>query len=218
MAPPSRISSRAATGVLELLAAAGGPVTAAELATRAGQHTNTVREHLDSLVENGLATRERAAADGRGRPAWLYTVVPVEPEHSEYAGLATALALQIARTSSRPAEEAQAAGAAWGEQLATTAPAAPSTSAAARRGVVELLGRLGFDPEADARARTVQLRQCPLLQAAKAQPEVVCSVHLGLVKGALATWRTAGEGTELVPFAEPGACLLHLSGTTAPDA
>lgn len=218
MTTPSRISSRAASGVLELLAAAGGPATAAELATRAGQHTNTVREHLDSLVENGLATRERAAADGRGRPAWLYTVVPVEPEHTEYAGLATALALQIARTSSRPAEEAQAAGAAWGEQLATTAPAAPSTSAAARRGVVELLGRLGFDPQTDARARTVRLRQCPLLQAAKAQPEVVCSVHLGLVKGALAAWRTASEGTELVPFAEPGACLLHLSGTAALDA
>ena len=46
------------------------------------------------------------------------------------------------------------------------------------------------------------------------QPEVVCSVHLGIVRGALDTWGTTSDETSLVPFAEPGACLLHLTGAT----
>jgi predicted ArsR family transcriptional regulator len=78
--------------------------------------------------------------------------------------------------------------------------------------VVALLGTLGFDPEPDQRHQRVRLRQCPLLEAAVEQPEVVCSVHLGLVRGALDTWGTSAEETSLLPFAEPGACLLHLTG------
>ena len=45
------------------------PSTAAELASRMGQHANTVREHLDALVALGLTTRERESPAGRGRPA-----------------------------------------------------------------------------------------------------------------------------------------------------
>ena len=199
--------------VLELLEAQPGPVTVAELAERAGQHPNTIREHLDTLVADGLAGRERAGAEGRGRPSWLYAAASRPPASPEYAGLATALAMQIARTSEHPREEALEAGATWGAQLAERLPA-PSTPAAARRSVVELLGTLGFDPEADAQRTHVRLRQCPLLEAAMEQPDVVCSVHLGLVRGALETWRTSTGQTSLVPFAEPGACLLHLTGAT----
>ena len=62
--------------------------------------------------------------------------------------------------------------------------------------------------------RPSRLRRCPLLEAAVEQPEVVCSVHLGIVRGALDTWGTTSDETSLVPFAEPGACLLHLTGAT----
>jgi predicted ArsR family transcriptional regulator len=206
-------TSRAASAVLELLESQSGPVTVAELADRAGQHPHTIREHLDTLVADGLAERARAGAEGRGRPSWLYAAVPRPPAAPEYAGLATALAMQVARTSDNPREEALEAGAGWGAQLAEHQPT-PSTAAAARQSVVELLGDLGFDPEADQRRQHVRLRQCPLLEAAMEQPEVVCSVHLGLVRGALDRWHTSTERTSLVPFAEPGACLLHLTGAT----
>jgi len=212
-APAPHATSRAAAAVLELLEAQPGPVTVAELAERAGQHPNTIREHLDTLVADGLAGRERAGAEGRGRPSWLYAAVSRPPASPEYAGLATALAMQIARTSEHPGEEALEAGATWGAQLAERL-AVPATPAAARRSVVELLGTLGFDPEADQQRTRVRLRQCPLLEAAMEQPDVVCAVHLGLVRGALETWRTSTGQTSLVPFAEPGACLLHLTGAT----
>jgi predicted ArsR family transcriptional regulator len=80
---------------------------------------------------------------------------------------------------------------------------------------MDLLTGLGFDPTADSRVQTVRLRQCPLIAAAREEPEVVCSVHLGIVRGALESWHTRSDGTSLVPFAEPGACLLHLTGATA---
>jgi predicted ArsR family transcriptional regulator len=209
--PPA---SRAARAVLELLAAQPGPVTTAALAELTGQHANTVREHLDALVDGGLATRERAKAAGRGRPSWLYSAAPAGAGAPEYAALATALAVQIARTSSQPFDDAVAAGARWGSQLAAAASVSPSSPAQARRGVVEVLDGLGFAPAADRRATVVRLRQCPLLDAALAEPGVVCAVHLGIVRGALDSWHTASDETSLAPFAEAGACLLHLGGAT----
>jgi predicted ArsR family transcriptional regulator len=207
-------TSRAAAAVLELLAGRPAPATVADLADLAGQHPNTIREHLDTLVDKGLARRERASAEGRGRPSWLYAAVSRPDPAPEYAGLATALAMQIARTSEAPREDALEAGEAWGADLAAHQPADPGSPAQARAAVVELLDRLGFDPGTDAGAQHVRLRQCPLLEAAKAQPEVVCSVHLGLVRGALGRWGTTSSQTSLEPFAEPGACLLHLTGAT----
>ena len=207
--------SRAAAAVLDLLAAHAGPVTAAALAQSSGQHTNTVREHLDALVEAGLATRERAESSGRGRPAWLYAATEVEqPVVREYAGLATALAMQLARASAHPRDDAVEAGRVWGKQLARRR-TPPSSAGGARREVVDLLTGLGFDPSSDSRVQTVRLRQCPLIAAAREEPEIVCSVHLGIVRGALQTWHTRSDETSLVPFAEPGACLLHLTGATA---
>jgi predicted ArsR family transcriptional regulator len=213
------VPSRAVGAVLDLLATQSQPVTAAALAQLSGQHPNTVREHLDALVDGGLATRERAPASGRGRPAWLYAAAPqAEPASHEYAGLATALATQLSRTSPDPRATALEAGRAWGEQLATDGHRRPGSAAGARREVVDLLDGLGFAPSADARAMTVRLRRCPLLEAARELPEVVCSVHLGIVRGALDTWETRSAQTTLVPFAEPGACVLHLSGATSRSA
>jgi predicted ArsR family transcriptional regulator len=200
--------------VLELLAAQPGPVTAAALAERAGQHPNTIREHLEGLVEEGRAERRRAPAEGRGRPSWLYAVVSQPDPSAEYAGLATALAQQVARTSDKPWDDALEAGAAWGAELARQSDVDARSPADARAGVVALLDRLGFAPEADSRTLRVRLPQCSLLGAARELPEVVCGVHLGLVRGALGVWGTANADTSLVPFAEPGACVLHLTGAT----
>ena len=65
-------------------------------------------------------------------------------------------------------------------------------------------------PQADARSSVVRLTRCPLLEAAHKYPDVVCGVHLGLAEGALEEYGADPEGTELLPFAEPGACRLHL--------
>lgn len=149
-------------------------MTALAVLTR--HHPNTIREHLDGLANDGLALRTRAQAVGRGRPAWLYgaaTEAGSEPGAREYAGLASALAAQIARTSRHPRADAIDAGRRWGRDLVRRSPAAatPTTTLApaakalsavsARRTVVALLEELGFAPGADSRAGVVKLRRCP---------------------------------------------------------
>ena len=204
-------ASRAA--VLESLQAATRPVTLAELAETSELHANTLREHLEALIARGLARRVRDTPSGRGRPAWLYeaTEPEVESAGTEYAGLAATLAAHIHRTSDDPREDAVAAGRVWGRELARRAgPPDRPTSAEARRKVVDLLDEIGFAPQTDARATTARLTRCPLLETAKEYPDVVCGVHLGIVRGALQEYGADEARTDLRPFAEPGACRLDL--------
>jgi hypothetical protein len=156
----------------------------------------------------------------------------------EYAGLTSALATHLRRRSTKPRREARAVGRIWGESLAARATepatelatgegtdrgtdggtgehhdegagsegAGSEGDASPRRRTVHLLDRLGFSPVTQ--PGSVALRTCPLLEAARADPGVVCEIHLGLVIGALEAFGGHGPGADLVPFAEPGACRL----------
>jgi len=200
--------------VLEYLQQRHVPVTIAALAEELGVHPNTVRLHLRALEQRSLVVRARAPARGRGRPPWSYTAAGVvEPDQRvrDYAGLATALAAHLAATSVDVAADALNAGRVWGRELATERHQAPARgAAAARRQVVGLFEDLGFDPSPNPAVTTVALRRCPLLDAAKRYPQVVCQVHLGIVRGAMDVLGGDPERTDLVPFAEPGACRLRL--------
>lgn len=195
--PPSRAA------VLAVLAAAAAPVAVPEVARRAGLHENTVREHLDALVTAGRADRQRAVPVGRGRPAWLYAATAAAPG-SPYAVLAATLATALATTSAAPHEDAARAGAAWGRDLVRG-----GSGQEPRTQVAEALARLGFAPRSDAGGRVLRLTRCPLLEAARQHPDVVCAVHLGLVRGALLELGVE-PAAELHPFSEPGACRLEL--------
>lgn len=214
-----RALSPARAAVLDALRAAGTPVTVAELERGSTLHANTLREHLDVLVARGHARRVRATPNGRGRPAWLYEAEEPEPAAGspEYAGLAATLAAHLHRTSDTPQEDAVAAGRDWGHDLARRAGGPGGDGqAAARRKVVEILDDIGFAPESDSRATTARLTRCPLLDTAKAYPDVVCGVHLGIVRGALDEYGADSDRTDLRPFAEPGACRLELLTRTRP--
>lgn len=111
--------------------------------------------------------------------------------------------------------------------------AAVSRQQQARSAVVNLLTDLGFAPVeasgdvavgADAEvnkgkgqskgrskdADVVLLRSCPLLESARENQDVICSVHLGLVRGARRTLGASDADPSLEPFAQRGACRLHL--------
>ena len=76
--------------------------------------------------------------------------------------------------------------------------------------MIAIFERMGFEPQADRNAVDVRLTRCPLLQAAHESPKVVCSVHLGIVRGAMAAYDHDGSASQLEPFSEPGACHLRL--------
>ena len=50
------LASISRVAVLETLRESGGPLSVRDLAERMSLHNNTVRKHLDLLVENGFAT------------------------------------------------------------------------------------------------------------------------------------------------------------------
>ncbi len=184
------------------------PLSLASLVAITGLHENTLREHLTALVSRGLVRRRLAEPSGRGRPAWLYELTE-DSAGSEYAGLAAALAATIARTSENPGRVATEAGEEWGRELARDRGAVPVSPLAARDQVLRILDDLGFAPEATpGDPAVVRLTRCPLLEAAYRHREVVCGVHLGVVRGALAEYGADPTGSVLEPFAEPGACLL----------
>ena len=80
--------------------------------------------------------------------------------------------------------------------------------------VVHLHEQFGFSPELR-RAKSGQeivLKRCPFQELATTYPTVICSVHLGLIRGALAELGTGVEADRFEPFAEPGACVAHVTG------
>lgn len=193
---------------------AHSPARVSDAAVALDLHANTVREHLDAVVELGLVERSTARSPGRGRPATVYRASAADPAVAmrDYAGLATALAGQLARTSAHPERDARAAGVEWGRDLIGERSVAGGD---ARQSVLEALARLGFAPDDDADdaggRRGIALRRCPLLDAARRYPTIVCRVHLGIVEGMLERLGvTDMPGLDLIPFAEPGACRLFL--------
>lgn len=211
-APLSRAQSR----VLTALEGERRPVTLSDLSQVTGLHANTLRDHLDALESAGRVLRRSAAPTGPGRPRTLYQPVPPgQAGRSEYAGLAAALASTIHRTSRDPRADAAEAGEQWGRELAGDRERPTgSGDAAARHEVVTLLDEIGFAPESDAEDTTARLTRCPLLDTARRYPDVVCAVHLGIVRGALAEYGADPSQAALHPFAEPGACRLHLARGT----
>jgi len=215
--------SAARLAMWNLVAQTPEPLTAARAAELANTHVNTAREHLEGLHDSGVVRRIRHHAGGRGRPSWAYELItPPGVVDSEYAGLATALARQLLRSADNPQQAAREAGEDWGRELAaqhTTAHevvgaqgvgkngrATPSEIAAA---VIHVLTNMGFAPETEPDDPEVtRLTRCPLLDTSLKYPQVVCQVHAGLMTGIMNALGASDAGMELIPFAEPGACLV----------
>lgn len=189
------------------------PMTIRDLADAVDLHVNTAREHLDQLIVAGLVTREAAAPNGRGRPSLRYLASPAarEEDPQAYRALAGTLAAEMAR---RPdaATAAANAGERWGRAMAAGQPRASSQSDAVDR-LVDLLDDAGFAPDRPvAENETIRLRRCPFGSLARERRDVVCGVHLGLMRGALDELGAPFDGVRLEPFVEPSLCLAHVGG------
>ncbi|GAC57118.1 hypothetical protein GOHSU_16_00750 [Gordonia hirsuta DSM 44140 = NBRC 16056] len=240
--PETGVSADAARGLtapqasmLSWLRETGADQTVATAATARGLHRNTVREHLDRLVEAGLVVRSTTPTARRGRPAWRYRARPDAgaTELRAYAGLTRMLARQLQRSAADPGAQAEEIGREWGRELAQNAAAAARNDTAvaaqddsavvaqgsgAREQILAQLAELGFGPvdaggcgASEGPVTAVALTRCPLLQAARECPEVICRVHLGLIRGALDSFGGAELTPVLTPFAQPGSCTLHLN-------
>ncbi len=195
---------------------------ARELAQAGGLHVSTVRFHLGVLHEAGLVRRQSDPAGTRGRPRLRYaaagagagSAAAMEREHIGYRLLAAVLAEHWSTSADEPARRAERAGRALAGRQGFTAP--PSANPTAEHAAAELnglLAELGFEPElaADGENQQIRLHACPFRAVAQQYPEVVCSLHLGWIRGALERLGAPAVTSDLLPFVEPHLCVAYLT-------
>ena len=203
--------------MLDMLRTADGPLGVREVAQRTGLHPNTARFHLEALVEAGLAAREAEDRETPGRPRIGYRAVADSPAGGRrYRLLAEMLTSLIAGTMPEPGSAAEEAGREWGAYLTDQPPPYQRLGAAeAIAKLTAIMDELGFAPQAEAGADAGQyrlcLRQCPFREVAEHHQDVICSLHLGLMRGALARMRAPVTADRLDPFVEPSLCVTRLT-------
>jgi predicted ArsR family transcriptional regulator len=205
--------------VLEVLRSAGSPLGVQDIAERTDLHPNTARFHLDGLVDVGLVEREAEERGQPGRPRMVYraAVTDLPAGRRSYRLLAEMLTSLIADTVPEPDKAAASAGEAWGRYLAERPPPSHRVDAAeALRRLTAVLADVGFAPgEVDVEMNPViPLRHCPFQEVAEQHREIVCSLHLGMIRGVLAEVRAPLDAEGLEPFVQPSLCLARL--TTVP--
>lgn len=190
---------------------------------------------LHALTELGRSAARRAAS---GQGGW---------ELTEQMAMAFVRHLAAAPDPVGPSLEV---GRRWGASVGRVTRA--RTRGGRRRALVDILDRMGFTPAArgaltaptapaapaaptgatspsSARHRAgatdeIVLLSCPLLKSATEHPEVVCTVHRGLVEGMLRQSRPTGDGgpadsdvqVELEPWGRPEGCRLLLTWGVSP--
>lgn len=193
--------------LLDLLRDATGPLGVRELAGASGLHLTTVRFHLGVLCEAGFARKHVAPATGRGRPRAVYSATHAA-DPGPYATLAAALAATLAPTADERRDRAERAGRAMAAAHAPTPGTPPATGPEALDRVVALFTELGFEPDVD--GQRIRLHACPYREVAVAHPDVVCGLHLGMLRGLLDDCGAPLQAPELHPFIEPGLCIALL--------
>lgn len=215
--------SRAA--LLEALRASGRPLSVAEAASAVGIGESTARAHLTLLATAGLVTRTAERRATAGRPALRYAPAasapprpPSTPDHdgghddlAQLRQFASVLAAHIGATAD-PITAARTAGQRWSAELAAAEPGGRGADEDTAAALVDLMGRLGFEPEARTRGE-IWLHRCPFEEVARQHRAVVCGVHLGMLEQTVGALGGDADVESLEPFAEdePLLCIVRLA-------
>ncbi|MFG2053201.1 helix-turn-helix transcriptional regulator [Micromonospora sp. NPDC048930] len=198
--------------ILDIVRASDGGVTIAEVGERTGLHPSTARAHLDRLVDAGLLVKARASGGQPGRPAWRYRIAIAEaPAPAPYRALAAALLDHLSRrTGGDVRAEATRAGQDWGRHLAAATPPGGDPTDV----LLGVLRGLGFSPRVhhtDAGRTEIHLHTCPFLELVNRNPDAICNLHVGVVRGALEHAGAPPAGAVVEPFGAPDACVVRLT-------
>lgn len=162
------------------LADLGRPAGISELTEYFGLNHNTLRHHLNQLVQASLLVESQAPALGRGRPQYRYEVDPATDGRwgvtGPYEQLSQWLA-EMVRTGDAPME----VGRREGRRRAALA----EESAIPGQVLADEMARQGFEPRSrrEGPNMTITLDSCPFESTAQADPDTVCDLHLGMAQG-----------------------------------
>ena len=198
----------------------GTGLTAQQIGTAFDIHPTTARFHLERLVEQGDAVRQRkdhaGQSAGRGRPAVIYSPTSMNRAREDMiSSLCMALETACPDTRSRN-RAALKAGVAWGRTLArqsrenTENDIPPSLT----QTLLNALTTLGFAPvRAQPNTTCLYLTSCPFLYSVGSHP-IICTIHLGMIQGLVdGRNKKAGDkqaSVSLKPLSSPKGCFLKV--------
>ncbi|MBZ4487970.1 ArsR family transcriptional regulator [Microbacterium sp. cx-55] len=197
-APYNAISSYSRVKILQSLQVRGQR-TIADLCAATDLHPNTVREHLQRLINGGYVITETEHRTTRGRPRTLYS--------------AATGAHRVSPIAQRKAREAAQRGDLMRRVMPWTDDAdadLPTSAVHQIDALVEDLVEAGFDPAVDERTLTVDISPCPHASAEPTHRETLCAVHLGLMNSVLAQADGPLRVDAMAASCDPKQCIVRL--------
>jgi predicted ArsR family transcriptional regulator len=189
------------------------PLATVDIAETLGLHPNTVRPHLERMRDVGLLDVTTETGGGVGRPQNLYSLSTDAPslglEPSAFPML-TRLLLRLAETAGASGEDAADIGREQGRADALR----QAEPASCLEALVTWLATMGFDPAVDGSedgvTAVVAFAHCPFRDLAEAHPDLVCSLHRGMVEGLVGAVG-GGEVEDFHPLVHRRPCQVTLS-------
>jgi len=172
-----------------------------QLAERLDLHPNTIRWHLGRLADAGLVQETPERRRGRGRPSIVHRLTGdgIARGRDEYRLLATMLTDVVAADGAGETR-AYEAGVRWGRHLQQAEPGAS---------LAYLLDQEGF--AAEQHGDELEMRRCPFYALAESSPQVICTLHHGIIDGVLDEAGSGQTVERLDPFVEPRLCIARLA-------
>lgn len=168
---------------MQRLLDADGSVSVTEISDELGMHQNTVRFHLEGLVDAGYAIRETEDPQGHGRPRVLYRSTTEAPEVDDHhlLDIAHVLLRHFVLDASDPQQVAEETGESWGRELAGAERS--SRPEAALSSLAELTQSLGFSTTLN--NDSLEFDSCPYRDLNGPAKDSLCNMHLGMIRGYL---------------------------------
>lgn len=201
--------------VLAHLQSQPDPISTEALAADLALHQNTVRFHLDALLQAGLVRRVVEHRGVQGRPRVLFTAAPTVPPVTDqpYRSLVRAMLDYVKDHDSADDSIAEQVGESWGVALAAGEPEPVGTEALVA--TVNSLGLSSRIAEVDGE-RHLEIVRCPFRDLTIGGDSTVCRIHLGMMRGYLASTGSDETVAELRPWVGPELCLARLAPVTKP--
>lgn len=221
--PNAALGSPSRHGIAVALHQTPDGLTAAELADRLQLHVTTVRFHLEQLHVAGLVDHRDSVSRGAGRPSRIYQLTgPIDRRVDRETALdllTELLSAALADSLSGSAVDPAAIGRQWAERNVAAEDRAPARTpgqwVSKMGSTLDLLSSWGYTPELSTseagRTVIIHLRDCPFLETARKNPEVVCAAHEGLLRGCLSQLGETDTTVVLQPFVTATTCEAHVS-------